>query len=61
MTDRARSQRVFQFTINRQTGVIRLVTRPFQFTEEDYSFLVVARDTHNQNDTASVHVHVIGE
>ncbi|XP_043190768.1 DE-cadherin-like isoform X2 [Amphibalanus amphitrite] len=47
------------FTINRQTGVIRLVTRPFQFTEEDYSFLVIARDTHNQNDTAAVHVHII--
>ncbi|XP_037077609.1 protocadherin gamma-A2-like, partial [Pollicipes pollicipes] len=47
------------FTINRQTGVIRLVIRPFVFSEEDYSFMVVARDTHDQNDTAHVHVHVI--
>ena len=53
-----------QFNINRQTGVIRLVgpSSPLaQHSEEDYTFTVVARDTHNLNDTATVHVHVIGE
>ncbi|XP_037090913.1 cadherin-23-like [Pollicipes pollicipes] len=48
------------FTINRQTGVIRLVRQPPSFAAEDYAFTVVARDTHNQNDTAAVRVHVIG-
>ena len=55
---------VWQFNINRQTGVIRLVGPPSplaQHSEEDYSFTVVARDTHNLNDTATVHVHVIGQ
>ncbi|XP_037090978.1 DE-cadherin-like [Pollicipes pollicipes] len=47
------------FTINKQTGVIRLVNRPFNFTQDEYSFTVVARDTHNQDATASVRVEVI--
>ncbi|XP_043236819.1 neural-cadherin-like isoform X1 [Amphibalanus amphitrite] len=50
------------FSINRQTGVIRLVgpASPLtQHSEENFTFTVVARDTHNLNDTATVHVHVI--
>ena len=45
-----------QFNINRQTGVIRLVgpSSPLaQHSEEDYTFTVVARDTHDLNDSTT--------